>query len=547
MVLIGIAALEPLVDPDIHLNGRVELWIAAFVIFALAFHIGASASEGPAQRGRKLAALGVQTAALLAMAALLPCQSGALMLVVAASQGALVLQPRTVLVWIALQTASVAYFFLPSCQLPAGLATVMGLLGFQGFAAVAIHLARREAESRTALARTNAELVATRALLEEASRANERTRIARDLHDVLGHDLTALGLQLEIATHVDGDAGRTHLTKAQQVNARLLRNVRDVVGAMRAEVGPDLVSALRTLVADVPGMTVHLDSPDVLVVDDPARAQCVVRCVQEIVTNALPPRAGAQPLDPRRARGGPHHGGRARRRARGGDALRGPWSDRDAGTSGGDGWSAGDRDGARAGLLGDGATAAARGDGFVIRVVLVEDHTLVREGIRTLLGLVPDIALAGEAADGEEAVRVAVETQPDVLLLDMRMPRGDGTFVVEELARRGILPPTLILTTFGTTRRPPSASSLRVRGGSCSRTSSSSASSTPCGLWPPGARCSDQGSRSAPSARSSSATRRARRRPTRRSPRASARCSACSPPGTRTARSRGPSSSPRGP
>jgi len=84
----------------------------------------------------------------------------------------------------------------------------------------------------------------------------------------------------------------------------------------------------------------------------------------------------------------------------------------------------------------------------VIRIVLVDDHTLVREGIRTLLGLVPDIQLVGEAANGQAALRVVAETGPDVLLLDMRMPEGDGLFVVRELARLGRLPATLILTTF---------------------------------------------------------------------------------------------------
>lgn len=84
----------------------------------------------------------------------------------------------------------------------------------------------------------------------------------------------------------------------------------------------------------------------------------------------------------------------------------------------------------------------------MIRIVLADDHTLVREGIRTLLGLVEDLELVGEAATGQAALRVVAETRPDVLLLDMRMPDGDGLFVVSELARKGELPATLILTTF---------------------------------------------------------------------------------------------------
>ena len=83
----------------------------------------------------------------------------------------------------------------------------------------------------------------------------------------------------------------------------------------------------------------------------------------------------------------------------------------------------------------------------MIRVVLADDHTLVRQGIRALLALVADVELAGEAADGAETVGVVIEKRPHVLLLDLRMPRGDGLFVVQELAARGELPPTLILTT----------------------------------------------------------------------------------------------------
>ncbi|HEX8618872.1 MAG TPA: response regulator transcription factor [Thermoanaerobaculia bacterium] len=84
----------------------------------------------------------------------------------------------------------------------------------------------------------------------------------------------------------------------------------------------------------------------------------------------------------------------------------------------------------------------------MIRVVLVEDQMLVRLGIRSLLELTEDIRAAGEAADGEEALRVIEETKPDVVLLDMRMPKLDGVGVLRALGERGTFPPTLILTTF---------------------------------------------------------------------------------------------------
>lgn len=83
----------------------------------------------------------------------------------------------------------------------------------------------------------------------------------------------------------------------------------------------------------------------------------------------------------------------------------------------------------------------------MIRVCLVEDQTLVREGLRSLLDLIDDIEVVAEARDGEEAVRVIPEVRPDVVLLDIRMPRKNGLEVMAELKDKG-LPPTLVLTTF---------------------------------------------------------------------------------------------------
>lgn len=84
----------------------------------------------------------------------------------------------------------------------------------------------------------------------------------------------------------------------------------------------------------------------------------------------------------------------------------------------------------------------------MIRVFLVEDQALVREGIQSLLGFDRGITVVGTAADGEEAIAAIPATQPDVVLLDMRLPRRSGLDVLRRLAERNELPATIILTTF---------------------------------------------------------------------------------------------------
>jgi DNA-binding NarL/FixJ family response regulator len=84
----------------------------------------------------------------------------------------------------------------------------------------------------------------------------------------------------------------------------------------------------------------------------------------------------------------------------------------------------------------------------VIRVFLVDDQTLVRKGVRSLLSLLPDIEVVGEAVDGAEALSLIPTVAADVVLLDIRMPGLDGLSVLRRLAAPGRLPHFIVLTTF---------------------------------------------------------------------------------------------------
>jgi len=84
----------------------------------------------------------------------------------------------------------------------------------------------------------------------------------------------------------------------------------------------------------------------------------------------------------------------------------------------------------------------------MIRVVLIDDQTLVRRGLRALLELAGDIVVVAEAGDGVEGAAVVRRERPDVVLLDVRMPKASGLDLLRDLRRANELPPSILLTTF---------------------------------------------------------------------------------------------------
>src|SRR4051812_43447296 len=86
------------------------------------------------------------------------------------------------------------------------------------------------------------------------------------------------------------------------------------------------------------------------------------------------------------------------------------------------------------------------GGGQVARLVLADDHGLARDGLRDMLEDAPDIEVVGEAADGQEALEVCQHTRPDLVLMDLRMPRMDGLTATKTLKRRYPRTSVLVIT-----------------------------------------------------------------------------------------------------
>lgn len=160
-------------------------------------------------------------------------------------------------------------------------------VGFTGFVFVTSLVARQQAQARDEQRRLNAELRATRALLAESVRVNERTRISRELHDLLGHHLTALSLNLEVASHLTSGQAHEHVGQAHTLARLLLSDVREAVSRIRDNDSIDMAATLLPLAEHVPGLRIDMALPKPFLMTDPERAHVLLRCTQEIITNAV--------------------------------------------------------------------------------------------------------------------------------------------------------------------------------------------------------------------------------------------------------------------
>lgn len=145
----------------------------------------------------------------------------------------------------------------------------------------------QEQEARNQIATLNRELIATQALLEQSTKQSERLRISRDLHDGLGHHLTALILKLQYLTYTTTGDTKVQITEAHVLAKELLQDVRTTVHEMREKAYIGFFDALDALIAQVPNLEIktHIDRTIVLL--DVPTIEALFRTIQEAITNTL--------------------------------------------------------------------------------------------------------------------------------------------------------------------------------------------------------------------------------------------------------------------
>ena len=279
------------VDPDALGAGNAKEWLGlgALVAMIALFVLCAAHRIDPChQRPLMIAAVVAQGLLVLAAQALLGGGAVPILLIIVSAQLFTMLPMGGALgVLVVLNVGLLAYWVSRGNGIGDLLQQFVPMLGFQAFAALTAMYAERSERGREALADLNAELLATQRLLEESTRGEERLRLSRELHDVSGHKLTAMKLNLRAMQRDPALAGREDVALCLQLADELLGDIRGVVGELRHHEGIDLGAALAALAHPLRGIVLELRGAEHARVDSVAAAEGLLRVAQEALTNAL--------------------------------------------------------------------------------------------------------------------------------------------------------------------------------------------------------------------------------------------------------------------
>lgn len=283
MMIVALAVSLPALLSDLPLRIPRPLWALLLVVALIAI-----VAVGVLSRRRfALPALVVAAVAVWILVLAVPAMGLLHVLVVITASVSIYIVPLRVS--LALVGANTVVVLIANSLVATDPAEIVILTGFylliqvaSVFSTAALH---REQRMRTELASAHVDLQAAGILLEESARTAERLRISRELHDLIGHQLTVLTLNLEAAKHLGAEGGLEHVERADQLARSLLRDVRSTVGALR-DAGPDLEAAFARMIEGLPGLEVQTVVQEGLELDR-ERTLALIRLAQEALTNTI--------------------------------------------------------------------------------------------------------------------------------------------------------------------------------------------------------------------------------------------------------------------
>lgn len=275
------------------LQSNAELWllwpwvVPLFLINGLCFYLTTRSDERHGTMPPfELSCFVLQLLSALALNWLLPLDYLAILSIIWVSVLPYLVSMRTSVI---ITVALMALWYGVDSVLEQRSLWITGLLfcSFHFFAIMMTNQARSEQKAKQELQHAHQQLLATQDLLMVASQQQERTRIARDLHDVLGHHLTALTINLQVAGHLTQGEAKVKVDQCHQIAKLLLSDVREAVSALREHQQFSIYQALEKLLTAVPGVRVHWDCPQGVELADVKVAQQLLLIVQEALTNTL--------------------------------------------------------------------------------------------------------------------------------------------------------------------------------------------------------------------------------------------------------------------